>query len=63
MTFLAFFIGVVLGVGLTMHDAVKSWEEGYYAAKNTYSDWSKGFDAGYDAGYKQCKHEKEDDLK
>ena len=42
---------------------MKSWKEGYDAAKNTYSDWNKGFDAGYDAGYTQGRLEMEDDLK
>lgn len=63
MTFLAYFIGVAVGIGSTLCIAMKSWKEGYDAAKNTYSDWSKGFDTGYDAGYTQCRLEMEDDLK
>lgn len=43
----AYFVGV--GVAVLIMRPMKSWQEGYDAAKKMYSDWNKGFDQGFEA--------------
>lgn len=57
-----YMIGALIGAGLSWYefDPGKTWDEGYEAAKETYSNWSKGFDAGWYSAieYMQSREEK-----
>ena len=54
---LAYFIGVLVGVIVTIivTRPLQAWKEGYDAAKANYSDWDKGFEAGWDGAFKQME--------
>lgn len=51
MTVMWVFIGYAVGVisSVVIFRPLKEWEAGYDAARNTFSDWKKGFNVGYDA--------------
>ena len=48
--FIAYLIG--FAVGCIAARPMKSWQEGYDAAKDFYGDWDKGFNAGWDGAFK-----------
>ena len=47
----ACFVCYMCGFGLAaiLYRPMKHWQEGYDTAKETYSDWEKGFDMGFEA--------------
>lgn len=54
---LVYFIGILTGVIVTIGATrpLKAWKEGYDAAKANYSDWDKGFDAGWNGAFRQME--------
>ena len=55
---IAYFFGVFVGVVVTIivTRPMKSWQDGYNTAKEHYSDWEKGFHAGWDGAFRQIEH-------
>ena len=51
MIVLMFVVGMVVGAIITWFSVkpLNSWNEGYEAAKKTYSDWNRGFNVGFEA--------------
>ena len=51
MNLIMLVVGMVAGSVITwsITKPMKSWQEGYDAAKKTYSNWDKGFHVGFDA--------------
>lgn len=54
MTTLYVCVGYLAGfiISVILFRPLKSWQDGYDAAKTTYNSWDKGFSAGYDAAKK-----------
>jgi len=54
MVVLMFVVGMVVGTIITWFSVkpLNSWNEGYEAAKKTYSDWDKGYHVGFEAAEK-----------
>lgn len=48
--FVCYLLGFVLAA--ILYRPMKHWQEGYDTAKETYSDWDKGFDRGFGAAKK-----------
>lgn len=51
MTTLYVCVGYLAGfiISVILFRPLKSWQEGYDAAKKEYGDWRKGFDKGFNA--------------
>ena len=51
MNVICVLIGYAIGLGYAwiMFHPSKEWQDGYDTAKNTFSDWEKGFYTGYEA--------------
>ena len=54
---LAYFFGALVGaiVTIIVTRPLQAWKEGYDAAKANYSDWDKGFEAGWNEAFKQME--------
>ena len=51
MNLIMLVVGMIAGTVITWSvvEPMKSWHEGYEAAKKTYDNWDKGFSVGFDA--------------
>lgn len=54
---IAYFFGAFFGAVLTIivTRPMKSWQDGYNTAKEHYSDWENGFNAGWDGAFRQIE--------